>query len=57
MNPELIERPHEIAYYKEQRKQERQECLPVVFLWGLTIGFLTSIFVLELIHLVLQRIF
>jgi len=40
MNPELIERPYEIEYYKEQQRQERP---PTVFIWGLGIGFSSGV--------------
>ena len=41
MNPELIERPHEIAYYRQQRIDKRRGMVGVL-IGLLAVGFVTG---------------
>ena len=43
MNPELIERPHEIAYYRKQRRDKSQGLISsIVVHLLLAVGFVTG---------------
>jgi len=45
MNPELIERPYETAYYRQQRLEKQQERITVGFTFLLlAIGFISGWF-------------